>query len=240
MPESRLPEASTLPSGLKASDVTVAVWARQEARSRPEVGSQSFTVCGSLVSSLPVARIVPSGEKAADQTSATCPASASGALGASSLQIRGLVPPARISDRSPGRKASAQSLRAPGKRAQTSPVATIPDLRRLRSTRTQVERDGQQVLVGEKARGETRDRSTKARVQDLASSARPVKDGHAARVFHYGHARSPRAETNAGDPSLNVETASISAGFRLPDEDAIPGHSHREEPPIGREVAMEE
>jgi hypothetical protein len=57
------------------------------------------------VSSLPVASTLPSGENAAAQASATWPASASGSFGASSRQIRGVMPEPMTNDRPPGRNA---------------------------------------------------------------------------------------------------------------------------------------
>ena len=109
------------PSGLKASAETVAVWAFQPARSRPEAGSQSLIVWRSRVSSLPVARTLPSGAKAAAQASAVWPASASGASGGSSRQIRASCRRRGRASGCRGGRRDAGILSGPGRRAVVAP-----------------------------------------------------------------------------------------------------------------------
>ena len=66
---SALPEASTVPSGEKVTELTKLVCPLRVRISRPLATSQSLMV----LSELPEASTVPSGEKATEATSRECP-----------------------------------------------------------------------------------------------------------------------------------------------------------------------
>ena len=69
VPGHPLPEARTVPSGLKATDQTALECPLSVARSCPLRASHSLTV----LSKLPEARVLPSGLKATDKMAAECP-----------------------------------------------------------------------------------------------------------------------------------------------------------------------
>src|SRR5207248_3233589 len=74
---SLLPEASVLPSGLYATEVTAAVWPLSVAFSLPPATSHSLMV----LSPLPEASALPSGLNATQNTLSVCPVSVAFGLG---------------------------------------------------------------------------------------------------------------------------------------------------------------